>query len=118
MGADTEIAVGDIHLPRLRRRLDGQAPRGVQWGWGEVSGDRLAQALHQERSELIIGLNGNRVNSEMVWQIIHRWDAMVEIARAARLIQAFDQAWRGNDWWEAHAKLYAALARLDSGAAE
>jgi hypothetical protein len=30
---------------------------------------------------------------------------------AARLIQAFDQA-GGNDWWAAHAELYAALARF------
>lgn len=41
------------------------------------------QALHQERAELILALNGNPVNAEMAWQIIHRWDALVNVAKAA-----------------------------------
>jgi hypothetical protein len=35
--------------------------------------------------------------------------AAQQVIDAALLIQAYDQA-GGNDWWEAHAKLYAALA--------
>jgi hypothetical protein len=42
--------------------------------------------------------------------------ALVNIAKAARLIAAHDQA-GGNDWWEAHAQLYGALAALGEEAA-
>lgn len=41
-------------------------------------------------------------------------DAHQDVIEAARLIEAYDQA-GGNDWWEAHAKLYAALAALRDG---
>jgi hypothetical protein len=34
--------------------------------------------------------------------------AVVTLVEAAQLIRAYDQA-GGNEWWEAHAKLYAAL---------
>lgn len=44
----------------------------------------LEKALHQERSELLLAVSGNRVSADMGWQILHRWDALVEIAKAAR----------------------------------
>ena len=74
-----------------------------------MSGDRLAEIEAELREAwlLTVPVHISYVNLE----------ALVEIAKAARLIQVFDQA-GGNDWWEAHAKLYAALARLDSGATE
>lgn len=41
--------------------------------------------------------------------------ALVEAALdAAALIEAYDQA-GGNEWWEAHAKLYAALRAVREG---
>jgi hypothetical protein len=48
-----------------------------------VSSPLDEQALHQERMELVLSLNGNPVNAEMAWQIIHRWDALVNVAKAA-----------------------------------
>jgi hypothetical protein len=42
-----------------------------------------------------------------------RLKAQNEVIEAARLVMAYDQA-GGNEWWEAHAKLYAALARQPS----
>jgi hypothetical protein len=35
-------------------------------------------------------------------------ERLLQIVDAGRLIQAFEQS-GGNDWWEAHAKLYLAL---------
>jgi hypothetical protein len=42
------------------------------------------------------------------------FDALADVqalVEAAQLIQVFDQS-GGSDWWEAHAKLYATLARF------
>jgi len=78
-------------------------------GPSETRGDRLAEI--EERAEFFGSHSG------LVTLPSRDVLALVEIAKAARLIQAFDQA-GGNDWWEAHAKLYAALARLDGGATE
>jgi hypothetical protein len=45
------------------------------------------------------------------------WLAQQAVIDAARLIKAYDQA-GGNEWWEAHAKLYAALAAVDENDTE
>lgn len=70
------------------------------------------QALHQERMELVLSLNGNPVNAEMAWQIIHRWDALVNVAKTAQ--EAEDHA---QDYWDwvthYQPKLREALAALD-----
>ena len=41
-------------------------------------------------------------------------DRLRAVADAAELIRVYDQA-GGNEWWEAHAKLYLALDALESG---
>jgi hypothetical protein len=49
------------------------------------------------------------VEREIEPKLLAEVERLRKIEEAARLIQAYEQA-GGNDWWEAHAKLYLALA--------
>jgi hypothetical protein len=70
--------------------------------------------------EIIRAAIGNDLGAAEIQEPLRALDALAarleaqnEVIEAARLVRAYDQA-GGNEWWEAHAKLYAALARQPS----
>lgn len=79
---------------------------------------KLAQERDPLRDELVIGLNGNYVQPDMAWAIIHRWDALVEIAKAVSVIADYENE-NGPYVFvrvDEIREVAAALARLDGAA--
>jgi hypothetical protein len=66
--------------------------------------DVLLQRLREYSLILYDNPSRHTVSEAEEW----RTDAVVALVEAAQVIRAYDQA-GGNEWWEAHAKLYAAL---------
>ena len=74
-----------------------------------------AERFAQIKDELAAALpEGEAIVFSRSGYSLRQIDALENVAEAAKLIRAYDQA-GGNEWREAHAKLYLALDALESG---
>lgn len=105
--ASRSVLVGLQHL------LDEATPRdwmhasdGTRheiWGAAGTGADGLRKTLARATTKR---------DAALIVAAVNHLPHLLAVVKAARVIEALQDA-GGTDWWEAHAKLYLAVARLD-----